>query len=274
MKRAMGLMCAAFLSTATGSAVASPSNVQFSAETVQSAPNKETRQGLIYVGDNQVRVEYQKDSQTLVEIYDMKNQRALLLMPQQTTYMERKVPRGETVNPMLPPSESNPCAAMPKAQCRQLATESLYGRSVTKWEMTMTHEGESLRSLHWIDDQRHMPLREEWPDGTVSELLLLGQENLNGRATERWQRKSTRADGESMQTTQWYDPELQIAIREELPGGYFRELRNIRVGPQPGSLFQIPAGYRLVTPQQQQPAGQSGAPQGREQYPARQYPGR
>ena len=77
-----------------------------------------------------------------------------------------------------------------------------------------------------------------------------------------------------MQTTQWYDRELQIAMREELPGGYFRELRNIRIGPQSDALFRVPAGYRLVEPQRQQPAGQTGTPKGRTQDPARKYPGR
>jgi hypothetical protein len=85
--------------------------------------------------------------------------------------------------------------------------------------------------------------------------------------------KTTRSDGQSMKSTQWYDPELQIAIREELPGGYFRELRSIQLGPQPDHLFSVPDGYRLVQPQQQPP------PSGGAQQPASgnqpgQYPGR
>ena len=41
--------------------------------------------------------------------------------------------------------------------------------------------------------------------------------------------------------TQWYDPELKIAIREELPGGYIRELRDIKTGKQEKDLFEIPS---------------------------------
>ena len=68
-----------------------------------------------------------------------------------------------------------------------------------------------------------------------------------------------------MTTTQWYDPQLKIAIREELPGGYFRELRDIRVGAQSPQLFTIPAGYQLTkAPQKSQSAPadarQQGAP--------------
>lgn len=270
MKGARGFLFAGCLCLLTGGSAAGSSNVQFSAQVVKSTPDKKTHQSQIYVGDNQVRLEYQKDSKTMVEIYDMKNQRAMLLVPEQASYMQREVPLEEQANPMLPPSDSNPCSRIREAQCKLLATESLYGREVTKWEMVVSHEGKTLRSLHWMDAQRHTPLREQWPDGTVTELRLMGDETLHGRATERWEMKTTRPDGESMQSTQWYDPELQIAIREELSGGYFRELRDIRVAPQPGHLFTVPANYQLVTPEQPQRAAPMEAPQQREPSPRRQ----
>jgi len=47
-------------------------------------------------------------------------------------------------------------------------------------------------------------------------------------------------------STQWYDPELRIITREELPGGYFRELKSIEIGPQPPALFKAPADYKQV----------------------------
>ena len=263
MKRALGTVLAGCFSVIVMGTATGQSNVQFSAQVVKSTPDKKTEHSQIYVGDNQVRLEYQRDSQTMVEIYDMKNRRALLLVPQQASYMQREVPQEEQANPMLPPSDSNPCSRAKEAQCKLLGTESLYGREVSKWEMVVTFEGKTLRSLHWMDAQRHTPLREQWPDGTVTELRLMGEENLHGRATERWQMNTTRPDGESMQSTQWYDPELQIAIREELPGGYFRELRDIRVAPQPANLFTVPANYKRVTPEQQQQTAPTEAPQQR-----------
>ncbi|MGB5535191.1 MAG: hypothetical protein WBN08_04760, partial [Thiogranum sp.] len=194
MKGGRGFLFAGcFWFAMTGSA-AGPSNVQFSAQVVKSTPGQKTHHSQIYVGDNQVRLEYEKDSQTKVEIYDMKNQRALLLVPEQASYMERKVPQEEQTNPMLPPSDSNPCSRIREAKCKLLAIESLYGREVSKWEMVLSHEGKTLRSLHWMDAERHTPLREQWPDGTVSELRLMGDEMLSGRATERWEMKTTRPD--------------------------------------------------------------------------------
>jgi hypothetical protein len=257
-------------------AVAAPSNVQFSAQTVQSSPDKTTRHAQIYVGDNKVRLEYQQDDQKMIQIYDMKNQRALLLMPEQRSYIQRKLPKGGIANPMLPPTDTSPCAQMPGAECHKLGRETMYGRPVVEWEMVVKQDDQTLRSQHWIDAERNMPLRQVFPDGTVSEMRLLGKEKLHGRKTERWEITTTRPDQESMTTTQWYDPELKIAIREELPGGYFRELRNIELGPQPEDLFKVPAGYRQTTappqPRARPEAQQRSAPQQREPQSDRPYP--
>jgi len=243
---AAGVLFAGCLCIASGTAVAERTNVQFSAQAVQSAADGKNRNARIFVGDNQVRLEYTKDDQLMVEIYDMKNQRVLLMVPQQSSYMQRQMPNDRMGNPMLPPSQSDPCAYVPAAKCSYLTSELMHGRKVTKWEMVVNREGQNSRSLHWIDGARHIPLREQWPDGTVSELRPLGQESLNGRPAERWEMKVTHPDGKQMLSTQWYDPELQIAIREELPGGNFRELRDIRVGLQPEQLFSVPAGYRRL----------------------------
>ena len=261
MYRPRGILFASCLCAFTAGAVAAAPNVQFSAQTVQSSPDKTTRHAQIYVGDNQVRLEYQQDGQQMVEIYDMKNQRALLLMPQQRSYMERKLPAGGAGNPMLPSKETNPCAMLPKAQCKELGRETLHGRPVIKWEMVVTQDDQPLRSLHWIDAERNMPLRQTFPDGTTSEMRLVDKESLDGRATERWELTTTRSDGESMTSTQWYDPQLKIAIREELPGGYFRELRNIKLGDQSAQLFAVPAGYKLTkAPPRQPSAAEQTAP--------------
>ena len=286
MHRPKGILFASCLCVASTGALGASSNVQFSAQTVQSSPDKTTRHAQIYVGDNQVRLDYQQDGQQMAEIYDMKNQRALLLMPEQRSYMERKLPQGGIRNPMLPSKETSPCTMLPEAKCKQLGRETLYGRPVVKWEMVVTQDDQPLRSLHWIDAERNMPLRQTFPDGTVTEMRLLGQESLSGRVTERWEITTTRSDKESMTSTQWYDPQLNIAIREELPGGYFRELRNIRVGAQSPQLFTVPAGYQLTkapqrkqsasdaAPQQDAPAQQQRAPSPPQQYPAQPYPGR
>jgi len=274
MNRMVGFVLAGLFSTSPSVVSAAGSNIQFSAQTVQSTEDGEMRTAQMYVGDNQVRMQYRQDGQEMAEIYDMKHQRALLLVPGQSTYMERRMPKGGMRNPMLPPAEVNPCSMMPNAECTQLGAESLFGRQAMKWEMVSVEEGKTLRSLHWIDVDRKMPLRNLWPDGSISETRPTGTATLNGRLTERWEMSTTYPDGHAMKVQQWYDPELQFAVREELPGGYFRELRNIKIAPQADHLFTVPAGYRQV---QYSPPSPEPRATGAQQPPTRSaapYPGR
>ena len=125
-------------------------------------------------------------------------------------------------------------------------SEELYGRPVSRWEMTVERKGKQLHSLHWIDDERLMSLRDVWPDGSVSRLILVDIEKLNGRMAEHWQRTTTPFGGERYVTDLWYDPELGIVTREERPGGYIREIKDIQAGKQPAELFQVPDDYRLI----------------------------
>jgi len=80
---------------------------------------------------------------------------------------------------------------------------------------------------------------------------MIGVETLNGRTVEKWQMTLSPPGQKSQKSIRWFDLQLNLAIREEYPGGYVRELKNIRVGPQPESLFSIPAGYSIF--EQKQP---------------------
>lgn len=135
---------------------------------------------------------------------------------------------------------------MRNTECKSLGKESINGRETEKWEFLTKHNGQTFRSLHWIDVKRHMPIREFMPDGTVTELKIVGTEKINGRESEKWSFQITRADGKSVTSTQWYDPEIGIATREQMPGGYLRELRDIKTGKQAPSLFVVPKGFHLV----------------------------
>lgn len=223
--------------------------LEFSAEAVQMAPDKQLRTARMYVGHERVRKEYSENGQQVAEIIDWGRGRVILLMPEQKTYMESGTTEQTRILPRRAGEDTNPCLDMPSLQCRYLGQETLSGRRVDKWEMLAQRDGITERSLHWIDPQRQMSLRQILPDGRLTELTLVGQQILNGRQVEHWEQSSSLPDGEVQRVSQWYDPQLQIAIREELPGGYFRELRNIVVAIQPTQLFEVPAGYqRLENP--------------------------
>lgn len=234
--------------------------LEFSAEAVQMAPDNQLRTARMYVGHERVRKEYTKNGQQVVEIIDWGRGHAIILMPEQNTYMESITAVQTKILPRRAGEDTNPCLDMPSLQCRHLGQETLSGRRVDKWEMLAQRGGITERSLHWIDPQRQMPLRQILPDGRLTELILLGKQMLNGRQVEHWEQSSSLPNGEIQRASQWYDPQLQIAIREELPGGYFRELRNIVVEVQPAQLFEVPAGYRRLEIPAQTRSGASETP--------------
>jgi hypothetical protein len=220
--------------------------VEFSAETYQTTPQAQPQTSRMFVGKGRVRTERDVNGQQMIEIVDMDNRKAILILPQQGTYMERSAAAPAPAR--AADQDPTPCAGVPGSTCKLFGDESVNGRDAQKWEMVVNQDGRPVTMLIWIDKERHLPLKQFWPDGTVTELRMLGREQLGGRETEKWETKTARPDGQSTVSYQWFDPELQIAIREEMPGGYLRELRDIQVGAQPQHLFEVPGGLKKVEP--------------------------
>ena len=70
----------------------------------------------------------------------------------------------------------------------------------------------------------------------------IGAEAVNGRNTTKYQITST--DGKV--TTIWIDPSLHFPIKSSGSDSPGMELRNIKEGSQPASLFAIPADYQKL----------------------------
>ncbi len=66
----------------------------------------------------------------------------------------------------------------------------------------------------------------------------IGSDTVNGRSAVKYEGVSK--DGKK--THIWVDSKLRCVVKTDEGSGSF-ELRNIQEGPQPASLFEIPAGY-------------------------------
>ena len=233
---------------------------QFSADMVRRGPEGEATSGKMYVGDGRTRMEMSQQGREVIRISDQNRRMEWILFPAEQSYLERGAPPGAegAPPPGQPSAEADPCAALPGVTCRRVGVEDVNGRPAVKWEMSTTQEGKTLTGAQWLDQERGMPLKSVMPNGPTMELKILGQETVDGRLVEKWEMTMTAPNQQPSRTFQWYDPELKLAVREEFPGGYVSELKNIRVGPQPDDLFTVPAGYKRMTmPQggQQPPAG-------------------
>jgi hypothetical protein len=70
------------------------------------------------------------------------------------------------------------------------------------------------------------------------ECKKVGDEDLNGRKTVRYTAKASNGDP----GTVWIDRELRVPIKWEAEKGA-AEMQNIKVGPQPDDLFEIPKDF-------------------------------
>ena len=214
--------------------------VEFSADAVIGMPQQAPRTSRLYVGKDAVRRESVVNGQNVIEIVFPEQGKALLINEQLRSYKERQFPNQSKTKKI------NPCEQMQNATCEKLGTENIDGLKTEKWQIITLNKGRRVRTLHWIDVKRKLAIREFFPDGSVSELKMLKKETINKRNTEKWQRTLSRPDGQSVKSYQWYDTKLKIAIKEELAGGFSRELKNIKVSSQPEKLFSVPAGYMRI----------------------------
>ena len=66
----------------------------------------------------------------------------------------------------------------------------------------------------------------------------VGSETLNGRSSVKYEGVSNKGEKNHV----WVDTKLRCVVKTDEGAGGF-ELRNIREGSQPSSLFEVPAGY-------------------------------
>jgi hypothetical protein len=220
--------------------------VEFSADTVESDMQGGEQTGKLYVGNDQIRTEIDISGQTLIQIIDLKAQEALMINTQEKSFLRRQAGGGDMM-PAQKADSASPCAGMQNITCKQTGKEQVYGRPAIKWEFSSKAGGKADTMTIWLDEQRGIPTRQIMPDGSSIEMWMLGSDTVGGRQAEKWELTVTGPDGKSTSSYQWYDPEIKMNIREESGDGYFRELRNIRLGKQPDSLFKIPAGYDEVS---------------------------
>ena len=250
MKRIVGMSAAVAIWLAPSSVLA---GAQFSADTVQTGPQGQSIQGKTFIGDNRMRNEGAQDGKAYVQVVDNVKNVSYIILPDQKAYLEIPLPPVAPAGAQSKPVD--PCAGLQGVTCRKLGTEAIAGRPTTKWEISGSAGGQTRTETRWIDDQRGDVMRVQASDGSGMEQRLLGNEQHEGRPVEKWEISIMRPGQQPIRSLQWLDPELGIPVRQQGPDGSVRELRNIRVGPQPNDLFTVPAGFQKTQPPvQAQPA--------------------
>ena len=160
----------------------------------------------LYVGPGKVRVESSQGQQSFIFIVDLKTQIALALDPSQKTFREANMPGMAALFRLLQPID-------PGNPCPQLLQIS----------------------------------RGASPGTKLLDCKSIGGEPVNGRTAVKWVGTTQALPAPARTGYFWIDPALHFIVRaQDADGSGLFELRNIKEGPQPASLFEIPPGYRKI----------------------------
>ncbi|MCW9047581.1 MAG: hypothetical protein OQK46_05825 [Gammaproteobacteria bacterium] len=238
------LMVTMVLFLLTNNGYASITDKEFSADAVVSIPGQPSTTSKLFVGKDVVRTEVQTSDGVIIDIVFPYQGKAIKLNKKHQEYIEIAIEKQNK------DQDLNPCSRIQNANCTLLGSELVDNRPAQKWQIVANQNGKNIRTLHWVDVKRQLAVREFFNDGSMAEMKLEKNEIVDGRKTERWVRTISRPDGSTVSSYQWYDPQLEISIKEELPGGYIRQLKNIKVGTQKKTIFVVPDNYKIMREEQ------------------------
>ncbi len=223
--------------------------VSFTADAVQHR-GAEVSHAKMYWNEGNVRFEYMDQGTPMVQIFDNENSKVIWLDSSKKVYMERELTDQQAV-PVTAGTEKkyNPCDDFQDAECTRLKSAELNDRQTDKWLITLKVDGRDQHVFQWIDKKHQILVRQENPDGSVLDVNITDDQEINGRQVRRIDMNAIDSDGNSVRATQWYDPVLDIVVRQQADNGAIDELRNIKLETINAEMFAIPQGYRTVDSQ-------------------------
>lgn len=216
----------------------------FSATAIHSIPGQPETTGRVIKSGENMRLEFEQNGQRVIQILLPRQGVMYILEPQSRTYLEI---RGPSVPATAGSGAATPCGAQSNlALCERVGSDTLSGIQVERWVLARQPQSKPVTVL-W-DPTRRQALRRDFPDGSSTALRFRAMETLNGRPVERWDMQTLAPGRDTLSGGWWFDPDLRVVVREELPGGEIRRLEDIAVGPVDMSAFQVPEGWRKRDP--------------------------
>lgn len=100
-----------------------------------------------------------------------------------------------------------------------------------------------------MDPQTRARLADIPDSDAINEYRLVGSEDVNGVAAEKFHVSARDAKGTEVEGYFWIEKKHRIPVKMDLSDGAKRavmELRDLKVGPQPATLFEPPSGYQRM----------------------------
>lgn len=229
-----------FASAQTVQAPTASANQTYSATAIHGLPGQSETSGKIVKSGQNMRLEFDQNGQTVIQILRPAEGLMYVLDPTAKTYVEI---RGQAIPATETDGYTTPCPDTAQmAQCERIGTDTISGIAVERWALASQPQTKPLIIL-W-DSTRRRALRQDFPDGSVMAMSFKAMEDLNGRMTEHWTLNISAPNQPTNTGSWWFDPDLRVVVREDLPGGEVRRLEDINVGPVDPTAFQVPDGWQ------------------------------
>ncbi len=215
--------------------------LQFTANAVMSTPGRADISTYVYYSSGRIRKEFFYYGEPVIQILDANKHTSLMCFTDQQICYENK--SLEEINIGIENSITSPCQNNEKLVCENQGIEQLNNRQATKWKITVKNGKIENFSNIWLDTELNIPVKQTLQNGSVIELKWLGEEKLNNRVTDKWIQSIKLANGETIESFQWFDKELKISIRETFANGNSQELQHIVVQDIDDKLFSMPVGF-------------------------------
>lgn len=223
--------------------------VSFTADAIQ-LRGKAVGHAKMFWSDGNVRFEYLDQGVPIVQIFDNREKQVIWLDTNNKVYMQRELTEQQTVPDITDTKKKyDPCESFTDAQCTKLKSAELNGRQTDKWLITLSVGGRDQHVFQWIDQKHQILVRQENPDGSILDVNIRDDQEVNGRQVRKIDMIAIAPDGSSVHGIQWYDEELNIVVRQQTDDGSIDELRNIKVEEIDPKLFAIPEDYQSVESQ-------------------------
>jgi len=124
-------------------------------------------------------------------------------------------------------------------------TSAIVRKDLNKAWMIMTAQ-KAYMEMPAMADAAQTQVVEDKVKGEVSRKKV-GSETIDGHPATKYE-VTAKADDKVMQIYQWWATDINFPVRTAaVDGSWSMEYRDVKIGSQPDSLFEVPAGYKKMS---------------------------
>ena len=132
-----------------------------------------------------------------------------------------------------------------RTDTRMAGSSTIVRKDLNKAWTIMTAQ-KAYMEMAGMTDAQAPPMVEEQVKGEVSRKKI-GSETVNGHPATKYE-VTAKTDGKVMLIHQWWATDIHFPVKTAaVDGSWSTEYRDIKIGSQPDSLFEVPAGYKKMS---------------------------